>query len=111
MYLGSLFPQVLTRFSQHPIGRSMLTFSTTFCVSVVICVWCTAYNFVPGGEATRERTHVLILAGAIVLGFATCVLGNNVTGDKKVEDVTEADRKALLRKQHLAPKAMAGRYQ
>lgn len=109
MYLGSLFPQLLGRLSQHAIGRSMLLFSVTFCLSVVFAVWATAYNFVPGGEATRERTHILILFGVILLGLATCVSGQSITGQGKSEDVSDTNRrKELLRKRHLSSKAMAG---
>ena len=74
-----------------------------------LCPGARPINFVPGGEATRERTHILILAGAIILGFATCVHGNSITSEKKDDDESDSSRKALLRKRHLPSKAMASK--
>ncbi|XP_065187009.1 PGAP2-interacting protein-like [Sycon ciliatum] len=105
VYLGSLYPQVLRRAVQHPIGRTAVIMSLTFVMSVVLLVWATAYNFVPGGELTRERTHFILLGAIVVLGFATCVYGESVTSAKDAEDKS-AVRAELLQKKHLNKKAM-----
>ena len=53
-----------------PPIRSMTVFSLFFFIELLWNVWSVAYNFVPGGEVTRERSDVLIAFIMILLGFS-----------------------------------------
>ena len=51
-------------------ARVVLTAVTTYVAEVLFSVWTVAYNFVPGGEYTREHTDYLLAFVALTIGLA-----------------------------------------
>ena len=71
VYTTSIWPMMLDRLSTCPPVRTLLLAALVWLVETLFSVWTVAYNFVPGGEYTREHTGWLIAAVMIMLGLAT----------------------------------------
>ena len=62
---------MLDRLSVCPPVRTLLVAVFVWLAETLFSVWTVAYNFVPGGEYTREHTGWLITAVMVTLGLAT----------------------------------------
>jgi hypothetical protein len=67
----SVWPFMLDRLSACPPARTLTLAAVVWLIETLYSVWTVAYNFVPGGEYTREHTGWLIIAVMISLGLAT----------------------------------------
>ena len=68
VYLMSIFPCIMSKVYRCPQGP-VLGFGFLSCVVLLLgSVWTVAYNFVPGGEFTRERTHIVIAVAMVMIG-------------------------------------------
>ncbi|XP_070554459.1 PGAP2-interacting protein-like [Ptychodera flava] len=70
LYVASIWPEMSDRFSSSPVARTASLAFLTYLCEQLLCVWVTAYNFVPGGELTRERTFMLMVMVVLFIGFA-----------------------------------------
>lgn len=77
VYTMSVWPMMLDRLMACPSVCTLLLASLVWLIETLFSVWTVAYNFVPGGEYTREHTGWLITAVMVTLGFAT-LLGSLV---------------------------------
>uniref|UniRef100_A0A4W3ILB2 PGAP2-interacting protein n=1 Tax=Callorhinchus milii TaxID=7868 RepID=A0A4W3ILB2_CALMI len=61
IYTMSLWPHMVERMigSGHP-GKVLGTAMLVYVLEMLATVWCTAYNFVPGGVIAREKTGVIL---------------------------------------------------
>ncbi|XP_048398558.1 PGAP2-interacting protein-like isoform X4 [Stegostoma tigrinum] len=61
VYTMSLWPHLINRLisSGNP-GKALSTGMLVYVLEMLGIVWCTAYNFVPGGFITREQTMVVL---------------------------------------------------
>ena len=71
VYTTSIWPMMLDCLSTCPPVRTLLLAAFVWLVETLFSVWTVAYNFVPGGEYTREHTGWLIAAVMVTLGLAT----------------------------------------
>ena len=71
IYTMSLWPMLSKRFVSHSPGKAIpLAMSVCF-VLVLLSVWVVAYNFVPGGIITRERSDAMLILTTLMIGFAS----------------------------------------
>ncbi|XP_078684139.1 PGAP2-interacting protein-like [Branchiostoma floridae x Branchiostoma belcheri] len=70
VYTTSVWPQMSDRLVLCPPGRTMVLALAVYLVEMFGMVWCTAYNFVPLGEYTRERTYILLAFSMLCIGAA-----------------------------------------
>lgn len=66
----SVFPEMIARLMLCPPAKTVPLASLVWLAEMLFSVWTVAYNFVPGGEYTREKTSWLIGAVVISLGLA-----------------------------------------
>ncbi|XP_078603076.1 PGAP2-interacting protein-like [Branchiostoma floridae x Branchiostoma japonicum] len=70
VYTMSVWPQISDRLVLCPPARTMVLTLAVYLVQMFGMVWCTAYNFVPLGEYTRERTYILLAISVLCVGVA-----------------------------------------
>ncbi|KAI8489370.1 Protein cwh43 [Branchiostoma belcheri] len=70
VYTTSVWPQMSDRLVLCPPARTMVLTLAVYLVEMFGMVWCTAYNFVPLGEYTRERTYILLAISMLCIGAA-----------------------------------------
>ena len=68
IYTMSIWPTMIDRLFCRPVGRTLTLANLVYIILVLGSVWVVAYNFVPGGEFTRERTHVLLGITMVLIG-------------------------------------------
>ena len=68
VYTMSIWPAMIDRLFCRPVAGTLTLANTVYIVLVLGSVWVVAFNFVPGGEYTRERTHVLLAITMIFIG-------------------------------------------
>ena len=95
IYTMSLWPLLAKRVVNFPPHRILPVAMLVTIFYIVLSAWVVAYNFVPGGTLTRERTDVMLIM--LVL---SCGLGSrnaNTASDVKVLAKNQ-ERKRLQRK-------------
>ena len=60
VYTMSIWPAMIDRLFSRPVARTLTIANLVYIILTLGSVWVVAFNFVPGGEYTRERTHVLL---------------------------------------------------
>ncbi|XP_078371026.1 PGAP2-interacting protein-like [Oculina patagonica] len=70
VYTMSIWPAMIDRLFCRPVARTLTLANLVYIVLVLGSVWVVAFNFVPGGEYTRERTHVLLGITMVLIGLA-----------------------------------------
>ncbi len=68
VYTMSIWPAMIDRLFCRPVARTLTLANLVYIVLVLGSVWVVAFNFVPGGEYTRERTHVLLGITMVLIG-------------------------------------------
>lgn len=68
IYTMSIWPTMIDRLFCRPVGRTLTLANLVYIILVLGSVWVVAYNFVPGGEFTRERTHILLGITMVLIG-------------------------------------------
>ena len=75
VYIMSIWPAMIDRVFCRPSARTLVLGNLVYIVLILASVWVVAYNFVPGGEYTRERTHVNLAVSMLFIGGCfLCVL-------------------------------------
>lgn len=72
IYTASLWPLLLKRIVAFPPHKLFVVAMGTYFFYLVLSVWVVAYNFVPGGVYTRERTDVMMIVMILCCGIGTC---------------------------------------
>ena len=68
IYTMSIWPAMIDRLFSRPVARTLTIANLVYIVLVLGSVWVVAFNFVPGGEYTRERTHMLLAITMVFIG-------------------------------------------
>ena len=71
VYTASLWPHLSRRLVYYPPGKVLPVAILTWALMCIGSVWIVAYNFVPGGTVTRERTDVLIFVVVFLIALAS----------------------------------------
>ena len=71
IYTMSLWPMLSKRFINHSPGKAIPLARTVCFLLVMLSVWVVAYNFVPGGTLTRERSDGMLILTTLMIGFAS----------------------------------------
>ena len=77
VYTMSIWPEMTERLSRCHPARSVCLLIIVYLVEMFFSVWTVAYNFVPGGVYTRERTDITVF-GVMVLIFLGLFVGELV---------------------------------
>ena len=75
IYTMSLWPHMVKRLTAFPVGKALSFAILTFIVLFLLSAWVVAYNFVPGGTVTRERTDVLLVITVLLIGLGSRKVG------------------------------------
>ena len=71
IYTMSLWPMLSKRFIQFHPGKA-IPLAMVCCIALVLLsAWVVAYNFVPGGVITRERSDAMLLITTLLIGLAS----------------------------------------
>ena len=70
----SIWPEMMERLSRSRPTRSVCLLIIIYLIEMFFSVWTVAYNFVPGGVYTRERTDVTVF-GVMILIFLGLFVG------------------------------------
>ena len=70
IYTMSLWPMLSKRFVHFHPGKAIPMAMFCCFLLVVLSAWVVAYNFVPGGTITRERSDAMLLITTLIIGFA-----------------------------------------
>ena len=71
IYAMSLWPMLSKRFVNFHAGKAIPLAMTVCFFLVLLSVWVVAYNFVPGGTVTRERSDAMLVLTILMIGFAS----------------------------------------
>ena len=66
---------MVKRLTAFPVGKALSFAILTFIVLFLLSAWVVAYNFVPGGTVTRERTDVLLVITVLLIGLGSRKVG------------------------------------
>ena len=69
VYIASSWAYLAKRLVRFPAGKVLPLAMLTYVVLILTSVWVVAYNFVPGGTLTRERTDVLLAITVLLIGL------------------------------------------
>lgn len=79
VYVMSVWPEVVKRVTTCPPAKTLTLAMVTFMAEVLYSIWTVAYNFVPGGEYTREHTGYLLGFMSLTWLFGITFGGNKTT--------------------------------
>lgn len=68
VYVMSIWPSMIDRLFCRPSARTLTLANIIYIVLTLGSVWVVAFNFVPGGEYTRERTDILVGITMVLIG-------------------------------------------
>ena len=69
VYTLSVWPEMIERLSRCPPARSVSIFIIIYMIWTFFSVWTVAFNFVPGGVYTRERTDITVFGVMALIGL------------------------------------------
>lgn len=70
VYTMSLWPHISKRLVNFPSGKVLPVAMLTYILLVLLSAWVVAYNFVPGGVITRERSDAMLALIIFLIGLA-----------------------------------------
>ena len=70
VYTMSLWPHISKRLINFPSGKVLPVAMFTYILLVLLSAWVVAYNFVPGGVVTRERSDAMLVLIVLLIGLA-----------------------------------------
>ena len=68
VYTMSIWPAMIDRLFCRPVASTLTLANLIYIILTLGSVWVVAFNFVPGGVYTRERTHVLLGITMVLIG-------------------------------------------
>ncbi|KAM7440366.1 Protein cwh43 [Porites harrisoni] len=114
VYTMSVWPAMIDRLFCRPVARTLTLANVVYIVLTLGSVWVVAYNFVPGGEYTRERTHVLLGITMVLIGLALMTASTpdvkEAYGKMKKEEKASSDQKSSDGKSSPKKKALAVKF-
>ena len=69
VYTMSLWPHLSKRIVHFSPARILAVSMLTFFLLTLLSAWVAAYNFVPGGTLTRERSDVMLILTILLIGM------------------------------------------
>ena len=69
IYVMSIWPLMADKFVCCSPGLALPVAMALYIVLILTSVWVVAFNFVPGGEYTRERTDLLLAVAMFLIGM------------------------------------------
>ncbi len=73
----SLWPHLSKRLVNFPPGRVFPVVFVSYFLLLLLSVWVVAFNFVPGGVLTRERSDVMFVITILLIGMASRKIGSD----------------------------------
>lgn len=70
LFTFSTWPEMFSKATSCTPSLVLTTAMVVYIFEILFSVWTIAYNFAPGGEYTRERTHFLIAGVIVTIGLA-----------------------------------------
>ena len=70
IYTTSIWPHLVKRVVLYPAGKVLSLAILSLVLHILLSTWVVAYNFVPGGTYTRERTDILLVITIVLIGAA-----------------------------------------
>ncbi len=95
VYVASLWPLLLRRIVTFPPHRIFAVVVSTYFFYMVLSVWVVAYNFVPGGVYTRERTDAMVFSLILCCGLGTCSFSSERVESRVSEKLQEKRKREL----------------
>lgn len=71
VYTMALWPHISKRVVNFPSGRVIPIAMVTYFLMFLLSAWVVAYNFVPGGVVTRERSDAMFVLIILLIGTAS----------------------------------------
>jgi hypothetical protein len=68
VYVMSIWPLLADKLARCTPGSTLPVAMALYIVLILASVWVVAFNFVPGGEFTRERTDILMAVTMLLVG-------------------------------------------
>ena len=68
VYVMSIWPLMADKLARCTPGSTLPVAMGLYIVLILASVWVVAFNFVPGGELTRERTDILLAVTMLLIG-------------------------------------------
>ena len=68
IYVMSIWPLMADKLARCTPGSTLPVAMGLYIVLILASVWVVAFNFVPGGELTRERTDILMAITMLLIG-------------------------------------------
>jgi len=68
VYVMSIWPSMVDRLHCCSVAATLTLANLIYVCLMLSSVWVVAYNFVPGGEYTRERTHIILAISMVFIG-------------------------------------------
>lgn len=93
IYTMSLWALMAKRVVNFPPSRVIPLAMIMVFFYLLFSVWTVAYNFVPGGTLTRERTYVMLIAMVVSCGLATRSISSS---SPEVKDQSAAGETAAV---------------
>ena len=93
IYTMSLWPLMAKRIVNFPAQRVLPLAMLVFIFYMLLSAWVVAYNFVPGGTVTRERTDVMLVMLVLSCGLGSRTITVTTTATAAVGGGGGADGK------------------
>ncbi len=91
----SLWPHLSKRLVNFPSGRVFPVVFLSYFFLLLLSAWVVAYNFVPGGVFTRERSDVMLIILILLIGLASRKIESNESS-KVLTRPKAANKKSTL---------------
>ena len=111
IYTMSLWPLMAKRVVNFPAHRVLPLAMLVYVFYMLLSAWVVAYNFVPGGTLTRERTDVMLVMlvlscglGSRTITMATAAQGSGTAGVSSGGGKSDTYKRSALRKKADIPR-------
>ena len=94
VYTMSLWPHLSKRIVNFSPAKILAVSMLTFFLLTLLSAWVAAYNFVPGGTLTRERSDVMLILTILLIGMGA----RKIRRDDKVDESEVYSRLGLKMK-------------
>ncbi len=96
VYTMSLLPHISKRLVNFPSAKVFPIVMLSYFVLMLLSAWVVAYNFVPGGVITRERSDAMLVLLVLLIGMASRKIGSEDESSKKQHRQKAVNKKSTL---------------